>query len=384
MKKLIALIAIIGLLSVGYLARASGGYEVGIWKKVGNIISPSVSTDTVNITNASLDTVSVGSVSITGEIVSPFDLKYAASSATSTSFTLSKSGRLSISTATSTNPYQLVLGNTGYIGIGVANPTTALQFANNTWLSGIDDDGSVLNGFKFASSSMIFGTDIAMGGGIDLGTNASGTIANLSITSDLAAGGKAVQSFMADNNPWLSFYVESDGAEGIQNRRIGIATTSPRSLLEVYNGYIKQDGIYGSVYFNDATSTQSIPTGATYTRINAFNSNGLSKNVTASSSEIILTVSGIYQVNVNTSGDAQTANVSFKQALFLDDTEQLQCHNERKYSTANDIGNSGITCIINVSSVPATIDLRTRHDNGGSVDYELIYGNINVNYIGEQ
>jgi len=171
-------------------------------------------------------------------------------------------------------------------------------------------------------------------------------------------------------------FVDSSG-------KVGIGTTAPRVKLDVA-GIIYQNGTYGEIYVGDGSTAQTIPTGVTYTKLTGFTTNGLSSNVTndVANDQITLTKAGVYECSSSISGSSDGV-ATFRYAVFLNGVEQDQCHNERKYSNTNDIGNSSITGFMRATTTPVSVDLRVRHDNGGSEDFTPSYMNLNVEYVGE-
>jgi hypothetical protein len=149
--------------------------------------------------------------------------------------------------------------------------------------------------------------------------------------------------------------------------------------------YLMQQGIYGAINIYDNSTAQSVPTGATYTKLTCFPSIGLNSYVTCDTAndKITFTKTGKYRVSATLSFSCGTNNVEWRVAGFLNNVEQNQLHFIRKIGTAGDVGNAGITGFINVSTEPWDLDLRARHDNGGSVDLTVVYGNLNVEYVGE-
>ena len=76
-----------------------------------------------------------------------------------------------------------------------------------------------------------------------------------------------------------------------------------------------------------------------------------------------------------------TSNVVAFVSAFLEGVEQNQCHFTRKISVASDIGSASFTGII-TANVGDVLDLRARHDNGGSVDATLQYATFNCQLLG--
>jgi hypothetical protein len=166
---------------------------------------------------------------------------------------------------------------------------------------------------------------------------------------------------------------------------VGIGTATPSVELEVV-GRVIEDGTYGNIHVHTATAAaQSIPTGTTYTKSTGFSDNGLSSNMTADATndKLTITKAGVYSVYHNSSFSSGTANVIWWGALFLGGVEQNQCHWQRKTSSSGDVGSAGQSCLIDVTSVPADLDLRVRHDNGGSINYTMDYAGITATYEGE-
>jgi len=141
---------------------------------------------------------------------------------------------------------------------------------------------------------------------------------------------------------------------------------------------------YGSIYVADGSTAQSIPTGATYTKLTGFTTNGLSSNATADAAndKITLTEPGVYMATISTSSSAGTSGVEFKCAGFLNGVEQGQIHFERKFPI-NDVGAAPMSGLIDVTTAPWDFDVRCKHDNGASVDYTLHYSNMTLTYQGE-
>lgn len=168
------------------------------------------------------------------------------------------------------------------------------------------------------------------------------------------------------------------------NNRLGIGTTSPISELQI-NGLLTQEGAYCEIFKTDATSSQSIPTGTTYTKVTGFNMEGESKNCTVNivNNKITITKEGRYLVNGSFSYYTGSANVTTRGTLFLDGIEKDEIHWRRKIGTATDSGSTSFNGIIIATSTPKDIDFRIRHNNGGSVDHVFEYANISILYIGE-
>ena len=150
--------------------------------------------------------------------------------------------------------------------------------------------------------------------------------------------------------------------------------------------YLTQAGIFAGIYINDNSTSQSIPTGTTYTKITAFASNE-SSNVggltgDANNDKITISRIGKYRVEGSFSFSAGTANTKWWGAAFLNGVELDNIHFTRKINTANDVGNVGFTGFLETNTVPLDVDLRIRHDNVGSINVTIEYGNLNMQYLG--
>ena len=150
-------------------------------------------------------------------------------------------------------------------------------------------------------------------------------------------------------------------------------------------GYINQDGIFAEIHVHDGSTAQSIPTGTTYTKSTAFVDNGESSNCTADATndKITITKTGRYLVSGQVSFSSGTANVTWFGTVFLNGVEQDKVHFTDKVGAAGDIDSASFTGIIDVTTANWDLDMRVRHDNGGSVNLTISYANLNVTYLGE-
>ena len=151
------------------------------------------------------------------------------------------------------------------------------------------------------------------------------------------------------------------------------------------NGTVYEGGTYAEIHLHDASVSQSIPAGTTYTKVTAFTDDGLSNNCTADAAndKITITKTGRYRVDGSFSSYSGTSNITLRTAIFLDGVEQPQIHTVRKFGNATDVSTGSLSGFINVTSVPVDVDVRTRHDQAGSVNLTPVYGNLNVQYLGE-
>lgn len=141
---------------------------------------------------------------------------------------------------------------------------------------------------------------------------------------------------------------------------------------------------YASIHVHDASAAQNVATGATYTKMTCFTDDGDDLNATsdAANDKIIITEPGVYRAVCSISWTSGTNSVTFFGSLFVDGTENDALHVTRKIGTAGDVGSATISGLLTVATVPVDIDLRMRHDNGGTVAATISYSNLSINKIG--
>lgn len=141
---------------------------------------------------------------------------------------------------------------------------------------------------------------------------------------------------------------------------------------------------YASIYVDNGNTAQSIPTGTTYTKITAYTTNGQSANCTpdAANDKITITQAGVYSVTYTASYTADVNNVTFRGAVFLGGVEQGNIHSGGQMGLQGAMRSTACSGFINVATVPVDIDVRIRHDNGGTVAITHVYANLNIDRIG--
>lgn len=141
----------------------------------------------------------------------------------------------------------------------------------------------------------------------------------------------------------------------------------------------KLTGAYGGIHTHENVTAQSIPTGATYTKVVNWMDNDPSANATpdASNGQITALKDGDYRIEGSFSFQSGTANVVSFGSVFIDGVEQEGIHFTRKVSTAGDVGNAGVTGLVSLTS-GQVVDFRLRHDNGGSINFTFSYMNLNL------
>jgi hypothetical protein len=152
----------------------------------------------------------------------------------------------------------------------------------------------------------------------------------------------------------------------------------------IASNYIPLSNIaYAEIYVSDGVTAQSIPNGAIYTKLTAFTTNGSSSNCTAdvANDKITITKAGKYLVNCVVSGFDGVAGAEFKMALFKAGVEQNNIHATNKFNAGSEIDNMEMCGIINALA-NEDIDVRIKHDGGGSVNFTTQYANLTINYLG--
>jgi hypothetical protein len=144
------------------------------------------------------------------------------------------------------------------------------------------------------------------------------------------------------------------------------------------------DGVYGEIYLHEGVTAQSIPTGATYTKVDGFVSDGASSNCTnaAASDKITATLAGEYKVECSLSFTGTGVNKTWFGSVFVNGVEQDKIHFERRISTGGDVGSTQFGGIATVAA-GNDIDIRVRHDDAGALDFTPSYMNFNVVRISE-
>ncbi len=148
------------------------------------------------------------------------------------------------------------LTNVSYLGINVTDPTTPLQLANDGWISAKNAAGDgVVNMFKVNSENQI-----EVGAALNIGSfefsadSGLVTFVDMPVTSDAEIGSPEGYAFKIDRDNIMTVYAESDGAGGVQNKRVGIGTVTPENALNV----VGDANFTGSVYAGGLTMTGNV------------------------------------------------------------------------------------------------------------------------------
>lgn len=249
-----------------------------------------------------------------------------------------------------------------------------------------------------ALGSTTYGASASLGGSIYLG-HMRGTVDSFTAvtTGDIlgriavegADGTDMAQSVVmrfkcegtiaANQVPGL-FELHTANASGTLTQALTINSSQNATLT----GYLLEAGIFAGIHVHDGSTAQSIPTGTTYTKLTGFTDNGASANCTADAAndKITITLTGYYRVCFHVSAISGTNNLTWKCAAFLGGVEQNEAHAQQKIGTAGDSQNMSACAIIDVTSVPADLDLRVRHSDGSSADFTPVYMNMTAQYVG--
>jgi hypothetical protein len=190
---------------------------------------------------------------------------------------------------------------------------------------------------------------------------------------------KCEGTIAANQVPGL-FELHTANASGTLTKALTINSSQNATLT----GYLLQAGIFACIHVHDGSTAQSIPTGTTYTQLTGFTDNGASANCTADAAndKITITLTGYYRVCFHVSATSGTNNLTWKCAAFLGGVEQDEAHAQQKIGTAGDSQNMSACAIIDVTSVPADLDLRVRHSDGSSANFTPVYMNMTAQYVG--
>ncbi len=143
---------------------------------------------------------------------------------------------LSVSATAQSSTNLLTVASTTNAVYFQVQSTGDLLMANSKWLRALDSTGlNTINMFKASTSGEILvGSSLVMDGGITLPENTTlARLFNISISDALPQTSSSIITFAHDNSDIMTWYAESNGSGGVQNQRIGIGTTTPRSIFNV-------------------------------------------------------------------------------------------------------------------------------------------------------
>ena len=142
--------------------------------------------------------------------------------------------------------------------------------------------------------------------------------------------------------------------------------------------------VFGCIYLSGEGSTaQSIPSGATYTKITPFTAN-MAGNLVATpnytTGQITVNRTGLFMVGFSRTYTVETANVVWHVAVFVNGVIQPQTILANKSLSTNtpSYADLGIPVAANSGD---TIDIRLKHDNGSDVAITYEHATLSVTSI---
>ncbi len=143
------------------------------------------------------------------------------------------------------------------IGIGTNNPASVLTIGNNKWISSINSDSSShVNMFRLNTNNQIeVGAPLILGSFEFAPDSGLVSFVDMPVTSASPDNTPQAYVFKIDRDNIMSVYAEADGAGGIKNKRVGIGTIAPTSLLTLSGGDLAIDHNKSIILNNSATNT---------------------------------------------------------------------------------------------------------------------------------
>lgn len=151
------------------------------------------------------------------------------------------------------------------------------------------------------------------------------------------------------------------------------------------NGTLYSYGTFAEMFYSSTTTiTQSITNGSKV-KVTVFNTVGQKNDCSTdlSQDEILITKKGRYKVTLSLSYASGTNNVTWTAYVFQNDNEVENIHSTGNTANANTMRSTSLSGIINVDTVPCSVDYRVSHDYGSAVDLIFRYCHIMVEYLGE-
>jgi hypothetical protein len=139
---------------------------------------------------------------------------------------------------------------------------------------------------------------------------------------------------------------------------------------------------YGSLYCDGTGGLQTIPNGATYTKLLLYTHAGESDGTTPSTVNKNITIpsAGTYRVTF-TSSILATQITQAIYRLFLNGVDVLQCSSVIDHTVTNKYFFAGFNAILPVSA-GGVLDIRLRHSYGSSIDIATKYADFTVQFVG--
>ena len=140
----------------------------------------------------------------------------------------------------------------------------------------------------------------------------------------------------------------------------------------------------GEMHCHDTSHAQSIPAGATYTKLTHHTSTETAQNITSIAdvgvnNEFIIIIPGWYRIVATSSSYIASPNITFRFALFVNETEYDQIHSESKFPPGD--RRTGLIQGVIYCSAGDKISIRARHDKITAENLIVTYANFNMEYI---
>jgi len=138
---------------------------------------------------------------------------------------------------------------------------------------------------------------------------------------------------------------------------------------------------YGEIYAASAGTTQSTINSSTYTKIDQFDTEGVSlgASVSQANDQITLSSAGVYQVSMGLSFSG-TASETYTIALHVDGVEAANTKIIRKLGTGGDVGQVAGTTFHSFSG-GEVLDLRVKSLAGSGDDFTLESGVFGIHRV---
>lgn len=216
-----------------------------------------------------------------------------------------------------------------------------------------------------------------------------GTLADLASVAE-----EGTPAIVVDGPSPYIFGVYADGAwrydqpydDTLATIAAAAATSYGINLLTVTSGTVRpylgiKDRAYGSIYMSvEGVTAQSIPAGATYTKITPFDANMANPlNTTPDHTNDNITVgrAGMYVVGFTRTYLVGTANVTWHIAVFVNGVLQPQTVQSIKSSSTATQQYAAMNFLISCAAND-TVDIRVRHDNPSSVNLTYEHATLYV------
>lgn len=154
------------------------------------------------------------------------------------------------------------------------------------------------------------------------------------------------------------------------------ATEVESALAELAN---RLKPAYAEIYTFNNLTPQSIPTGATFTKLTSFMANGQSLNCTADASnqQIIIGTTGMYDISFGFSSQVGANGKVLETSIFKNGVEIQGSHTARYIQSANTFSSVSRNTIVSCLAGDI-LDIRVRHSDTGSMNLIVGYGTLNV------